>query len=244
MVIHERPLLQLTHLQRLDVFNLNVLSFMRSGSFAVIARCLTQLTCLEGDTVTIYDDDAPHIISGLATLLLKKLGVYSFGPQQPGAAAGVTGPAAVGALFGQLTGLTSLTLVLGSYAWRDVTASLARLTDLQDLMLHVDDNDKQNWAPIGNVADCEGFVDTIVGLEKLRYLIACDPWFGSGHGEGDGSHPIMRLQAATQLVYLDIFWMQPKPSITRADSDTLQKSMPEVQLGKGVSEGDGFKGSG
>uniref|UniRef100_A0A383WPY0 FBD domain-containing protein n=1 Tax=Tetradesmus obliquus TaxID=3088 RepID=A0A383WPY0_TETOB len=239
LVLHVKPLLQLTRLQRLNLDNPNILE---AGDLAEIAHCLTQLTHMDVGDLHVEDEAAPQVISALAALPLKKLGVLSYGPQQPGAAAGAPSPAAVGALLGQLTGLTSLTLWAGAYAWRDVAASLARLTDLQDLMLFVhddgdddEDGDRPRSGVIGDAADAESFVDTLAGLEKLSHLIAYDSWFGSGDAAVDLPHPIMRLQAATQLDFLEITFIGPKPGITKADFVALKNSLPGVNMGPGFA---------
>jgi hypothetical protein len=177
MVLHERPLLQLDRLQHLDIANLNQLP---PAGIAGIAQSLTQLTHLEVGFLNIEESAAPQKMSALAALPLKSLSVASYGPQQPGAAPGVTGPATVGVLLGQLTSLTSLTLVKGAYAWGDLAASLAQLTGLQELVLLAVSGDRMTARLLGDVADCESFVDVIVGLEQLRCLVAVDGWFVAG----------------------------------------------------------------
>lgn len=51
-------------------------------------------------------------------------------------------PAAVGALLGQLTGLTRLELATGAYRVADVAASLAHLTGLQELELSMTNSER------------------------------------------------------------------------------------------------------
>lgn len=84
---------------------------------------------------------------------------------------------------------------------------------------------------IGGVPDCESFVGAIAGLQQLRILRADAVWFGSGYAEGDGPHPIMRLQAATQLIFLDLWGLEDHPGKQSPDWAALLKSLPGVQLG-------------
>ncbi|WIA32789.1 hypothetical protein OEZ86_005972 [Tetradesmus obliquus] len=164
----ERPLLPLTNLQHLDIDNLNALSEIRPEGFARTAS-LKQLKFMFTGALIIEHEDAVEMVAGLAALSagrlpLRDLHVVSQGPQQPGAAGGVFGPAALGRLLGQLTGLRSLVIQAGTFAWTDVAASLVQLTCLQELIVAstVDDSP----ALIGDVADCETFVDAIVGCSS------------------------------------------------------------------------------
>jgi hypothetical protein len=208
MVLRAIPLLQLTGLQRLNIIDLHK---MRTSCFEAMARCLTQLTHLETELMGIEDRAAPRLIAGLAQLLLKKLSLLSYGPCIAGAADGLAYPAVVGGLFGQLTSLTSLTIMLGCYSFDALAVSLAGLTGLQKLVLRiapsVEDSPKEGR--YGDSESCEQFVQTVAGLQQLRFLGACFGWFGPGYEEGDRPHPIMQLQAATQLEYLDVQGVAP-----------------------------------
>uniref|UniRef100_A0A383WAJ3 F-box domain-containing protein n=1 Tax=Tetradesmus obliquus TaxID=3088 RepID=A0A383WAJ3_TETOB len=230
-VMHERPLMQLSRLQRLDV---NSIDSLLPEGFAGIALCLTQLTHMNIDMLYIEDDNAPQVIAALAALPLKPLGVASHGPPQEGAAAGMFGPAALEGLLGQLTSLTSLRLVGGAYAVADVAASLAGLTGLQELMLSaagVRNPMLRKPSLFANVEHDESLAAAIVGLKQLRLLSAQAAWFGSGYAEGDQLHPIMRLQAATQLTHLDLSKLESDPDMQTPDWKALINSLPDVEMG-------------
>uniref|UniRef100_A0A383W8Q9 Uncharacterized protein n=1 Tax=Tetradesmus obliquus TaxID=3088 RepID=A0A383W8Q9_TETOB len=230
-VMHERPLMQLSRLQRLDLHSID---HLRPDGFAGIAQCLTQLTHMNIDMLYIADEDAPQVIAALTALPLKSLGVASHGPPQGGAGFGISGPAALGALLGQLTSLTSLTLQLGAYAVADVAASLAGLTGLRELMLSVAAVRMLSIRRprlVGDVEDSESLAEAIVGLEQLRLLSASARWFGNGYAEGDQPHPIMRLQTATQLTRLDLFELESDSEMQTPDWKALLGSLPNVQMG-------------
>ncbi|WIA23400.1 hypothetical protein OEZ85_000158 [Tetradesmus obliquus] len=140
VVLHEKPLLQLTHLQHLDFANNKVLSGEQPDGFARLARCLKQLTHLEIAALPIAEENAHVTMSTLAAMPLKK-------------------------------------------------------------------------------------------LEQLRILRANAVWFGSGYAEGDGPHPVMRLQAATQLRFLDLWGFEDHPGKQSPDWAALLKSLPGAQLG-------------
>ncbi|WIA29857.1 hypothetical protein OEZ86_012327 [Tetradesmus obliquus] len=84
---------------------------------------------------------------------------------------------------------------------------------------------------IGDVEDSESLAEAIVGLEQLRLLSAPVRWFGSGYAEGDQPHPIMRLQAATQLTRLDLFELKSDPEKQIPDWKALLDSLPDVEMG-------------
>ncbi|WIA09791.1 hypothetical protein OEZ85_009166 [Tetradesmus obliquus] len=201
-VMHERPLMQLSRLQRLDLHSID---HLRPDGFAGIAQCLTQLTYMNIDMLYIADEDAPQVIAALTALPLKSLGVASHGPPQGGAGFGISGPAALGALLGQLTSLTSLTLQLGAYAVADVAASLAGLTGLRELMLSV--------AAV-----------RMLSIRRPRLISDVED-------KGDQPHPIMRLQTATQLTRPDLFELESDSEMQTPDWKALLSSLPNVQMG-------------
>jgi hypothetical protein len=234
-LLHAKPILQLTRLQHLAVDNLNHLS---TAGLADIAS-LTQLTSMDIGLLYIHNAEAPEVMSALAAMPLKSLGVVPYG-QAPGAVDGDMHPAhtatVVGSMLSQLTGLTSLMVAMGWYAWSDLAASLAHLTGLQELVLQCDGGDGfayDDTGVSGNMEDCESFASTIVGLEQLRSLKAIAGWFG-GWGAEDGQHPIMRLQAATQLTFLDLFDLHTaggKPCTQAPAWPELLQSLPGIKLG-------------
>uniref|UniRef100_A0A383WQ07 Uncharacterized protein n=1 Tax=Tetradesmus obliquus TaxID=3088 RepID=A0A383WQ07_TETOB len=239
MVMHEGPLLQLTRLQHLDIHSC---SMPGAAGLAGIARCLTQLTSVTAGWVQIEDEDAPQVISDLAMLPLKSLNVLSYGPPVLVAAAdGIeaaameySSPAAVGALLGQLTGLTRLELATGAYRVADVAASLAHLTGLQELELSMTNSERVMLR--GRVARYEALVNAIVASKHLRKLRASFPWFEPAAAEGDRPHPIMCLQAVTQLTYLDLKDLEDVGSaadgVREPDWAALLQSLPGVKLGQ------------
>ncbi|WIA18725.1 hypothetical protein OEZ85_003418 [Tetradesmus obliquus] len=233
MVMHERPLLQLTRLQHLDVHNLDMLG---AGGLAGIARCLTQLTSLKAVWMRLEDADAPAIIPALAALPLKSLNVMSYGPPQPAAADDINFPAALGALLGQLTGLASLELATGSYRVADVAASLAHLTGLKVLALSTAADQGGRSGLWGSVASYEALADAIVASKQLRVLRAAAYWLGPAAAEAGRPHPIMRLQAATQLSCLDLCDLEDlgpaDDAVQQPDWETLLHSLPGVELGE------------
>uniref|UniRef100_A0A383VVL6 FBD domain-containing protein n=1 Tax=Tetradesmus obliquus TaxID=3088 RepID=A0A383VVL6_TETOB len=236
VVLHEKPLLQLTHLQHLDFANIKVLSGEQPDGFARLARCLKQLTHLEIAALPIAEENAHVIMSALAAMPLKKLEVGAlYMPPQEGAAADVIVPAAIGVLLGRLTSLTTLMMLAGALAWADLAGSLARLTGLRHLAWFGAECEEYMAGPasgmFGDVPDCESFVDAIAGLQQLRILRANAVWFGSGYAEGDGPHPVMRLQAATQLRFLDLWGFEDHPGEQSPDWAALLKSLPGAQLG-------------
>jgi hypothetical protein len=173
----------------------------------------------------IEDDDAPRLVAGLAALPLKNLCVLSYGPRVAGEVDGLTNPAVVGDLLGQLTSLTSLTIMVGCYSWGALAASLAGLTVLEVLVLSGGLQDSRKAVMYDDAEACEQFVQTIAGLQELRCLVAFHSWFGPGYGEGDRPHPVMQLQAATQLVCLDILGLEPEPGYQEVDWAALVGSL-------------------
>jgi hypothetical protein len=226
IALSAQPLLPLTNLQHLNIRNLRNL---KPAEFPAMARCLTQLTHMETGTLIIDDDDAPDTFAALDALHIKSLGVMSYGPHVAGHNAG--GPAVAGRLLGELTALNSLTILLGSYVIAEVASSLAQLTGLQQLELTIGDSEKQPRL-FGDRADCENFVDTIAGMDQLRHLTAAGWFVYGGDVDSDVPHPIMRLQAATQLTFLDLECLSSYAGKQTPDWATLLKSLPGVKLGR------------
>jgi hypothetical protein len=222
MVLRATPLLQLTGLQCLNINNLNKMS---AFCFVDMARCLTQLTHLETELMGIEDDDAPRLVAGLAALPLKELCVLSYGSRIAGEVDDLTDPAVVGELLGQLSSLTSLTMMVGCYSWGALAASLAGLTGLEVLVLSGGLQDSRRAVMYDDAEACEQFVQTIAGLQELRCLVAYHSWFGPGYEERDRPHPIMQLQAATQLECLYILGLEPEPGYQEVDWAALVGSV-------------------
>jgi hypothetical protein len=199
------PLLHLARLQRLSIRNMDR---MPTSVYALMARCLTQLTHLgvgypQHKQLRVDHDDVCERIEALSALQLQSVCVLAYGPHIVDAGAFDTGlamPALVGLQLRQLTTLRRLTIVAGCYDWQDLAGGLTRLTRLQELALPVSDTQGDSCeaaaALYGGVRHCERFVDAIAGLQQLRCLTAGAMWFGGGYQHGSRPHPIMRLQAA------------------------------------------------
>jgi hypothetical protein len=167
-LVHFKPLLELSRLQHLNAGHL-----LGPAQLGVLVQGLTQLTHMEANMMWIGEDEAPEVVSALAALPLKSLGLEAFGPPGEGATAGLYQPAIALGLLGQLTSLTSLRITAGAYHVADVAACLASLTGLQQLVL--DRPVAAGQGPCkptlyGGSAEREGLMHAVVSLPQLRCL--------------------------------------------------------------------------